>query len=271
MKTLILGSEGQLGRELLRIFPGAVQAGHSGEFGIDITNEQKISEFIEVHTPDLIINASAMTNVDKCEDDKNLALQTNGYAVKNIVKNAKMFGSYFVQISTDYVFDGKVGKYKEDSVPNPVNFYGLSKLIGDTFAQCYSGSLIVRTSGVFGHANNFPRFAYNTLRGGKTLNVIDGHYSPIHARSLAKSIGELVKLRTIGIINVSGERISRRELALKLCEMYRFDTSLIEVDVGKLAFKAKRPSDSSLDISMAKKIIPFDFYSSELNLKLLSE
>lgn len=271
MNVLIIGSEGQLGRELMKLFPTAIGTTHKGPSKLDITNESEITSFLKLQEPDLIINASAMTNVDLCEEEKDLAMRTNGYAVRNIADFCRETGSYFVQISTDYVFDGFHGMYKEESPPNPINYYGLSKLVGDIFAQCCPKSLIVRTSGVFGHSNNFPRYAFNTLRDGKILNVIEGFYSPIHARLLAKSVKELIEQQTQGIINLAGERISRIELAMELSNIFHFDNKLIRINSGNLQFKAKRPMDSSLDISKARVIVPFDFYSTRENLGLLSK
>ena len=188
MRTLILGADGQLGTELMKIFPDSVGSPHSGSRKLDIQDFAAVSGLLFEESPELIINASALTNVDLCEEEKTTAIRTNGYAVGNIVECARELNSYFIHVSTDYVFDGLIGNYNENSTPNPVNYYGLSKLIGDVFAQSYRKSLIIRTSGVFGRANNFPRFSYNALKYGKGLNVIEGYYSPIHARLLAESI-----------------------------------------------------------------------------------
>ena len=271
MNTLIIGAEGQLGRELLKVLPDAYGTAHSGKNSLDVTNAREVSDYIEIHKPEIIINSSAFTNVDSCEVDKQSALQTNGYAVRNILKGAKRIGSYFVQISTDYVFDGNSGNYTEQSIPNPINYYGLSKLVGDVFAQCYDLSLIVRTSGVFGNSNNFPRFAYNTLMKGCELNVIESFYSPIHAKLLAESIKHLIESKTLGLINVAGERISRLELASDIAELFKFDKTLIKENSFNIKLNARRPRDSSLDISKAKSLIPIDFFTIENSLKLLSK
>ena len=220
--------------------------------------------------PELIINAAAMTNVDLCEEKMDEAYNVNGLALKHIVRLAMKYGSYLVHVSTDYVFDGFSGNYREESVPNPINFYGLSKLVGDIFVSSYENSLIVRTSGVYGYLNNFPAFAYNALKAGKSLTAIEDHYSPIHAGNLAKSITYCANNRLLGTINVAGQRISRFEFARAIAKYFELDPGLILKGKLSSTMKAKRPIDSSLDIERAKKLIPYDFYSLDSNLKLFS-
>ncbi len=271
MTVLILGGGGQLGRELHNAIPGSVPLGHSNIDGIDLlASAEKIIETIESYFPDVIINASAMTNVDRCETEQNTALMINGVSLKHITEAARSANAYLVHVSTDYVFDGKEGNYKEDSPPNPVNYYGLSKLIGDIYANSYGKSIVVRTSGVFGHLPNFPRFAYDTLKAGKELKVMEGYYSPIHARQLAESISEILDTKPVGFLNIAGERTSRFELAQKLCQLYGLDSNLVQKFSQDLKFVAKRPFDSSLNIDKAKENISADFYNIEKGLKLLA-
>lgn len=272
MKVLITGKEGQLGRELCKLLPESLCYGHkASDFtkSLDITSPEKISQEIAQHAPDVIINASAMTNVDHCEIDRNKAMGINGTSLKHITAAARKTGAYLVHISTDYVFDGSEGNYGELSPPNPINYYGLSKLIGDIYSDSYEKSLIVRTSGVFGHSNNFPRFAYEKLRRNETLHVLDGYYSPIHACFLAKAIVELLQLKPTGILNVAGEKTSRLNLANKIADMYGLDSGLIQLMDKPIEFKAKRPHDSSLNIDLAKSMIAYDFFSLDKNLDLL--
>lgn len=271
MTVIILGSEGQLGRELKKIVPNSIALNHS-DAGIDLSSSgEAIAERILSYNPDVIINASAMTNVDKCETDKKLALKINGLSLKYIARAAHSAGAYLIHISTDYVFDGEEGNYKEDSPPNPINYYGLSKLIGEVYANSYHKSLIIRTSGVFGHSSNFPKFAFDTLRSGKKLSVLDGYYSPIHALHLASSIYEILNVQPIGVLNIAGERISRFMLASKLCEIFGFNQELIHKSPQGLNIKAKRPFDSSLNIEKAEELINYHFHDIESGLKLLAK
>lgn len=272
MKVLIFGSDGQLGRELKTFILDAIACGHTGSGSqetADISSPEEVDRVISRHKPDVIINAAAMTNVDMCEDHKAAAYTINGVALKYITRAARFAGAYLIQVSTDYVFDGTEGNYTEDSPPNPINYYGLSKLVGDTYVNSYDNSLIVRTSGVFGHLNNFPKYALETLRSGNQLNVIDGFYSPIHSRLLAKSISELTASQPTGFLNVAGERTTRIALAERVAQLYGLDEGLIRTSAPIVTMKARRPFDSSLKIVKAQRLISFDFYSLETSLRLL--
>lgn len=266
---LILGSGGQLGSELHKLYPNATCYDHSsgGANYLDLQENEKLEQSILSSKCKWIINAAAFTNVDACEMNKEIAYRVNGLAVNSIVKAARQLQSSILHVSTDYIFDGKKGLYKESDIPNPLNFYGISKLIGEVLAMGFENSLIIRTSGVYGSKNNFPNFAYRQMMSGKQLNVLDGYYSPIHARNLALAIKNLIENGSKGILNVAGTRISRIELALEIARKYNLDENLINKVEKIESMKAIRPFDSSLDISNAKKALNFDFYSIESNLK----
>ena len=271
-KIVILGAGGQLGKDLLQTFPDAYAFYHdsSKNLSIDITHENEVSEKILRISPDVIINASALTNVDLCEKEKKLAFLVNGQSVKYIVDAARRTDAFLVHVSTDYIFDGHQGEYDEEAVPNPINYYGLSKLVGEIYANSYENSLILRTSGVYSRNNNFPVFVYNQLLKGNAVNAIKGYYSPIHSANLAKCIYHLVGLDRTGTLNVAGVRISRYEFARKIAEKFGFDVSLINEIENTNSMTARRPFDSSLNIEKAKTVMDFDFYSIESNLNLFS-
>lgn len=269
---LVFGSEGQLGSELVKIYPDAIAASRRGQAGkaIDVTSSLQVEDLILKERPDIVINASALTDVEKCQEERILAYRTNALAVSHMVRAASVVGSKFVHISTDYVFDGKDGDYKEESTPAPINYYGLSKLIGDAFAQSYDDSLIIRTSGVFGVKKNFPLFALEQLRSGKKLNVIDGTYSPIHASILAKAVEKAIITGHTGTLNIAGDAITRKDLALGICDRMSLDSSGISVvDSAGMKWKAMRPDNSSLNTDRARKLLGFDFHSLDVNLDRL--
>lgn len=272
-KTLIFGAGGQLGSELMRLFPEATGIFHhetDKDFSFDITNFTKLEDLILKKRPDVIINSVALTNVDSCEKERKSAFDINAESVKHITRAASVTKSYLVQVSTDYVFDGTDTMYKENSVPNPINFYGLSKLLGDVSALSYDDSLVVRTSGVFGYKQNYPRFVLSQLREGKEVKAVKSYYSPIHAKLLAEAIQELMELRKTGIINVSGPRISRYELAVKIADKIGYPKDNIhELDQNDMKWPARRPYDSSLDNTLSRRILDDKFYDIDLNLDLL--
>ena len=272
-RILILGAGGQLGRELLNIYPDAIGFYHadSKKSVIDLSDFLSISRKIVSAHPDVIINAAALANVDRCEKEREYALAVNGYAVKAMVSSARELGIPFIHVSTDYVFDGSESLYTENSTPNPINYYGLSKLAGDIYADSYDKSLIVRTSGVFGYSSNFPKFVYKTLSEGNAVKAIPGFYSPIHARNLAIAIRKLIDLNQRGIINVAGERISRFDLAKQIAEVFGFSQSLITESAEVKSMIAKRPYDSSLDIAKAKGLLHEDLFSVKSNLNRFME
>ena len=158
MKTLIIGSEGQLGRELMKLYPDSIGTSHvpSKESYLPMEDEDAIIKFLTSEEPDVIINCAALTNVDRCEKEKEYAYRVNGLAVRSMAMKCREIEAKLVHISTDYVFDGTDGNYLENAPPNPVNYYGLSKLAGEQFAYSVKGNLVIRASGVFGYSNNFP-------------------------------------------------------------------------------------------------------------------
>jgi len=272
MKILIFGASGQLGLELSKILQGdLIKVYNSNKiedgYKLDLTNFSMVEDFILKKKPDIIINTAAITDVDKCETEKDIAYKVNAEAVKHIVRATRVIEAYFIQISTDYVFDGQKGLYKEEDLPNPINYYGLTKLLGDTYALSYDDSLVIRTSGIFRN-KGFPIYVYKALKENREVNAFKGYYSPISARKLAEAINEIIQYRKTGIINIAGERISRYELALKIKEKFNLDGIVKEVDNIE-NWVAKRPFDSSLDISKAKKLLSVDFYSLDENLNYI--
>lgn len=258
--------------ESMEILPTYNETTLNGGTRLDVLQELNVIDLVLKFKPNIIINLSALTNVDRCEVDKDLAYKINAMSVKFITRAAMVNNSYLVHISTDYVFDGEKGMYKEDDFPNPINYYGLTKLIGETFALSYDLSLVVRTSGVFGGKFNFPKFVMDNLKKGNTVKVIkDSFYSPISAKFLAKAILDILPIRITGIIHIAGERISREDLAKRIGSRLGKEGLIDIVNENEMKWKAKRPRDSSLDISKAKKLISFNFYDIDKNLDTLGD
>lgn len=272
-KVIIFGAGGQAGSELQKLIPDSYGIHHSNNTGspaLDVTDYIKLEDIILKSRPEIIVNAVAFTNVDGCEAEKEKALAINAEAVKHIVRAARVVNSYIVHISTDYVFDGSTGMYRETSTPNPINYYGLTKLLGDWAAVSYDDSLVVRTSGVFGHKGNYPRFVVNQLRENKEIRAVKSFYSPIHAKLLAEAILNLIELRRTGIVNIAGERVSRYDLAIRIADKMKTPTSGIhEIDQSTMTWPAERPFDSSLDCSLARRLIGDSFTDLDRNLDLL--
>ncbi len=204
LKTLIIGSGGQLGKALSIILENSIQLSHDD---IDLRNVNNIDNILDKYDFDTMINCAAMTSVDKCETDIDSAYYINGLSMKYIADYCRENNKYLIHVSTDYVFNGNKGNYTEDDIPYPVNYYGMSKLIGDTYVNSYHNSLIIRTSGVYGSKNNFPLYVIDRLKNNSSINAFDNYYSPVNANVLAYSISKLLDLKLTGILNISGPRL----------------------------------------------------------------
>lgn len=273
MKVLLIGKDGQLGSELVKLIPNSVGTSrkNNSENFLDLKNLNAIEDFILKEMPDVVVNTAALTDVDSCENNKNNALIINAKAVKSISRACSVAGTYFIHVSTDYVFDGERGNYSEEDSPNPINYYGFTKAIGEAYALSYDDSLVIRTSGVYGIKMNFPLYVAKTLRENGTVNCIDSYYSPIHATVLAEAIKEIIGKRIYGILNVSGDRISRYDFALKIKETLGIETGAVNLVKVVQNLKARRPYDSSLDNSKALKMLSTKFNDVERPIKYLEK
>ncbi|MEM1983623.1 MAG: dTDP-4-dehydrorhamnose reductase [Ignisphaera sp.] len=274
MRILLTGATGLLGYNLLNLLIGKgyeIVATHRKTFvkvgvdnvkwvNIDLENEQEVANVVKDIRPDIVIHAAAYTDVDGCEVYKEKAFKTNYLATKAIAHSASRLGSFIIYVSTDYVFDGEKGMYKESDIPNPVNFYGLTKLLGeiavlDMFSK---SSLVVRTSGLYGYSPTGKKnFGINTLekllRSEEVHAFYDQYLSPTYVDALAKRIIEALEKRITGIIHIAGERLSRYEFAMILAKALNVDEVLVKpVSMRDVRLVAKRPRDSSLDTSEAE-------------------
>ncbi len=273
MKVLIIGMDGQLGSELMRIVDEAIGTSRRGQSGVqmDLRNRTELEDTIMKLSPDVIVNTAAMTDVDYCETNTKEAYEVNALAVRNIVRAASVVGSYFIHISTDYVFDGEKGNYEEGDTPIPINYYGFSKSVGEAFAMSYDDALVIRTSGLYGIKMNFPLFVVKTLKSGNTVKCIDSNYSPIHATQLAQVVKEVISRRIYGILHVSGPRISRFEFANKIKDRLGIEGGKIVLSKDIPTMRARRPYDSSLNVSKAKRILNYKFDDIDEGIRMLGE
>jgi len=291
MKILVTGASGLLGHKLVKELllrdyeVYAIYNRH--EVGIthrnlrktrlDIVNNVALEDLILKVKPEVIIHAAAYTDVDGCEVDKSYAWKINVEATRSIVRAARVIKSFLIYVSTDYVFDGEKGMYKEDDVPNPINYYGLTKLIGEEIVK--SSDLlytIVRPSAIYGVGLgklNFALFVANKLSNGETVKaLVDQYVSPTLNTFLAQAITEIVELRPMGILHIAGERMNRYEFAVKIAEVMGLPKELVnEGKMNEMKWRAKRPKDSSLNIEKARQLLKTRFYDTDSALKLFAE
>ena len=224
-KILITGSNGLLGQklvlalrdnhEVLATSKGACRMKNQTGFtyqNLDITNEHAVRKIVLSFRPEAIVNTAAMTNVDACEDNQEACNKLNVCAVQYLADACAKVGAHLVHISSDFIFDGENGPYKEEDQANPLSCYGLSKWNSEQILQKNSCDwTILRTIIVYGTADNLSRtnivlWARGALKKGEPLNIIDDQFrSPTLAEDLAQKCIIFVEKRAKWIYNVYGK------------------------------------------------------------------
>jgi len=234
---------------------------HSNSLKLDITDVAEVSNLFSRFKPTVVIHTASETNVDKCETEKVHAWKVNVEGARNIADACQKVNAKLVAISTDYVFDGEKGLYTEEDTPNPINYYGVTKLEGEKQVINYCKNYaILRTSVLYGWhpwKQNFATWVINKLRQQQEINIVEDHYNtPTLADNLAEMALEVAEKDLQGLYHASGnERISRYEFAKKIAETFGLNSDLIKpVKTSQMAaWTAKRPRDSSLDTGKIRK------------------
>ena len=286
MRILITGGSGLLGSKVAEIAlerEYEVYSGynsHKPEFGepikFDLANPDSVVKAIDEVNPDVIIHSAALTDVDKCEVEKELAYKINVEGTKVVAEMARKLGSFMVYISTDYVFDGSRGMYREEDETNPINYYGYTKLLGENFCQDFC---IARTCVIYGARPasgkvNFVLWLINKLENGESVRIItDQFITPTLNTNLAKMVLEIAERKITGIFHLAGAtRVSRFEFAKEIAKEFGLDENLImPAKMDDINWIAKRPRDSSLDTSKAAKYLSEKPYDLTKALKVLKE
>ncbi len=266
MKIFITGGSGLFGSKVAEIAQARGDEVFSGyahnlpEYGravkFDLLDEKTISELVGKIEPEVIIHSAALTDVDRCEREQELAYKINVDGTRAIATAAEKAGSFLIYISTDYVFDGLCGMYREDDRPNPVSYYGYSKLLGEQFCRgCIARTCVIYGSRPASGKVNFALWLLNNLNSDKEVRVVtDQFITPTLNTNLAAMVLEAADRRLCGVYNLVGAtRISRYDYALELAREFDLDKSLILPSrMADLMWAAKRPIDSSLDTSKAR-------------------
>lgn len=263
MNVLILGAQGQLGRELQITAPDDVVVSAFSRAELDITNADAINHIVQTLQPQWIINASAYNAVDKAETDIDTAFAINAQGPANLARAASLYGARLVHVSTDYVFDGhQCTPYSPLDLPNPLNQYGLSKWQGEKLInEIYpEQSFILRTSWVYSkHGKNFVKNLLELLRQRDSLTMtIDQVGSPSWAKTLAQVVWIALEKKLTGIYHWSDEGLaSRYDFASSIQEeayKLRLLTKKIFIKpilTAEFPLPARRPSYSVLDKSLS--------------------
>ena len=295
MKILITGSNGLLGQKLLHKIREdssckllATSKGNNRVseqngytyISLDITNKSEVKRIISEQKPDVVINTAAMTNVDLCEDKKQSCDSLNVDAVRYLADACERINAHLIQISTDFIFDGKDGPYSEKAKPNPLSYYGLSKLKSEQLLQAHNVRwTILRTIIVFGVAENLSKgnivlWAKDALDKGHPLNIIDDQFrAPTLAEDLADICILAAKKRVLGIFNASGKDImSIYEIVERVAKHYGKSTdNLNKISTATLNQKAVRPPKTGFVLDKSINKLGYNPHSFEECLNIIDQ
>lgn len=281
IKVIITGSNGLLGQSLLNlllkdtqkyeIFGFSRGENRSGRedfsyTSIDITDEIILKKNIKQIQPNFIINTAAMTQVDDCENQKKACDLLNVTMVKWLSEVSKEINAHIIHISTDFIFDGIKGFYKETDKPNPLSYYGVSKLKSEeVLIQSRINFTILRTILVYGKVfdmsrSNIVLWVKEMLSKGKEITIVDDQFrTPTYVEDLALACKISMDKRAKGIYHISSnELLSVFEIAQQIATVFHLDKSLIKaISTSTLNQTAPRPAKTGFDLSKTNKELGF--------------
>ena len=263
MKTLLItGAYGQLGdacvkylKNIYKITLSGVSPSDGGVH-LDIRSKSSIKKVLSDIDPDVILNLAALTDVDGCELDPQKAKDINFSGVKNLCRD---FSGHFIQISTDYVFDGKSGPYSEEDEPNPKSVYGKTKLFADNWLlDNYSKSTIIRTNILYSYTKrtkaSFLKWVVDSLNDNQNIKVVNDQWNnPTWTESLSSVIYKIIDNQAFDLYHY-GDRdiLNRFDFSILISKVFNLDSSLImPISSDELNQIAPRPRKSGL---ITKKI-----------------
>lgn len=296
MKILITGGNGLLGQklisalrndpavELLVTSRGAdrtVQPMGDRYRSLDITDRDAVNATFDAALPDVVVHAAAMTNVDACELDPVTCRSQNVGATEHLVRSAERCGSHFIFLSTDFIFDGANGPYREEDEARPLSIYGQSKLDGENIVRS-SGLAkwsIARTIIIYGIAEGLSRgnvvlWAKGALEKGEPIDVVDDQWRmPTLAEDLADGCIRMAKQGATGVYHLSGpDGMSILELVQRVGSFFHLDTSKVTaIKSDRLGQPAKRPPVTGFVLDKAKRELGYDPHGFEAGLAVLRD
>jgi len=247
---------------------------------LDITKEHEVADIFTKYKPDAVINTAAFTNVDGCEKDHDGCDKLNVDAVIYLIMECRKYNTHLVHISTDFVFDGSAGPYKETDIPNPLSYYAESKYKAELLVEKSKIDwAIIRTIIIFGVVDDLNRsnvvlWTKNALEKGQTINVINDQYrSPTLAEDLADACVSAVMKHAKGIYHISGKEIfCILDIAYKVADYFGLNKMLINpITSESLKQPAKRPPYTGFIIDKAIKDLDYYPHTFEESLKIIDE
>lgn len=296
MKTiLVTGSNGLLGQKITEkvIKDGGVNliATAKGKnrfptkegytyLEMDILKADEVQTVIAAYKPDVVIHTAAMTNVDTAEAHKEQAFELNVAAVITLIAACEKNNVQFIHLSTDFIFDGEDGPYDEEAAPNPLSYYGETKLLAEEVIKKSTGAwTILRTILVYGIVSDMSRsnivlWAKGALEKGSPLNVVNDQWRmPTLAEDLANCCLLAAEHNAQGVYNVSGkDMMSIAELVAKVADYWGLNKSLInEVSGSTLNQTAKRPARTGFILDKSMTELKYHPHSFEEGLAILDQ
>lgn len=262
MKVLIFGAKGQLGREFCKYFDT-----HNLEYfaydidDCDISDFQLTKNKFENHKPDIVLNCSAYNLVDKAESDSMNAYYSNAIGPTHIALLSNQFNCKLIHYGTDYVFDGSKGDdYFENDVPNPLNIYGMSKLMGEKQVQQIANNyLILRLSWVYGigSPNTFLSKLKQWSQNTNTLRIVDDEISvPTSVRTIVDVTMKAINEKLNGLYHLANSgKASRWEWAIALNEIANLNLNIVKAKSSEFNLPAKRPLVSAMSNQKISEIL----------------
>ncbi|WP_439881438.1 SDR family oxidoreductase [Pontibacter sp. MBLB2868] len=295
-RILITGSNGLLGQKLAELLLPRTSiemlATSRGENklaaimptlpfrSMDVTDPEQIEKVVSDFRPTHIIHTAAMTNVDQCETDREGAVILNRDAVQYLIDACEKYNVHLVHVSTDFIFDGENGPYDEQATPNPVNFYGETKLMAEELVkQAKCKWAILRTVLVFGVAHDYGRtnivlWVRDSLQAGKVIKVVTDQFrTPTLAEDLAMGCWLAVEHDAEGIYNISGkEMLTPYDMAMQVAEYFALDKSLIDkANASTFTQPAKRPPRTGFNIRKAEEELGFRPHSFMEGIRMVAD
>jgi dTDP-4-dehydrorhamnose reductase len=293
LKILITGANGLLGQKLVAHCQARnidFLASASGKnmnpelldinfASVDITDHDAFRYSLDNYKPTCLVNTAAITNVDLCETIENECFAVNADAVRTMMDWCAKNNAHFIQISTDFIFDGKALHYKEDALPKPLNVYGESKSRAEMIimnSEFYKWS-ILRTSLVYGSAHNLKRtnlvlWARGELLRNRAVKIVNDQFrAPTWAADLASAAIKAAEREKYGVFNIVGpECMSMFTFVQRICRFYKQPLELVhQIETKELNQLAKRPVRTDLCIEKARNEINYQPLQLEETLMLL--
>ncbi|WP_421754472.1 SDR family oxidoreductase [Croceimicrobium sp.] len=295
MKILVTGSNGLLGQklvhqlntdpevELVATARGANRLNNQEGYiyhSMDISNLKEVLEVFEKEKPEVVIHTAAMTHVDQCEEDQAACEKLNVEAVQYIIAACSAYKSHLIHLSTDFIFNGEEGPLTEEADPDPLSYYGESKLRAEQLIQASTVSAaILRTVLVYGVAENMSRsnivlWAKGALEKGEPIKVVDDQFrTPTLAEDLAQGCILAAKQKAQGVYNISGsDFFCIIDMVREIARFWNLDESLINpLDSSTLNQAAKRPPKTGFIIDKAKSELGYKPHSFKEGLALVHQ